>query len=390
MKLSYKSTMFACFTGYIVQAIVVNFIPLLFITFQNTYQIPFSQITLLITINFCVQLCVDLLATFFVDRIGYRRAIVLAMACAALGLILLTILPDIMQPFVGILIAVITFAVGGGLMEVLVSPIVEGCPTDNKETTMSLLHSFYCWGYVGVVLISTVFFAVFGIENWKILSLIWAMIPIMDGLLFLKVPIAPLHAEGERGMGVSQLCRNKMFWVFIIMMLCAGASEQAVGQWASAFAERGLGVTKTVGDLAGPLMFAALMGLSRVIYGKFGHRIHMDRFMMGSTALCIFSYLLTALSPLPVLSLIGCGICGFSVGIMWPGTLSKLPGAIPAGGTAAYALLALAGDMGCSAGATVVGFVTDSLNGDMQRGILTAIVFPVVLLICLLISRKKK
>ena len=388
MKPTYNTTIFACFVGYIVQAIVNNFAPLLFITFQNTYGIPLSQITLLVTINFCVQLLVDLLATLFVDRIGYRTSIVMAQVFSAAGLILMTILPGIMTPFAGILVSVIIYAIGGGIIEVLISPIMESCPTDNKEKAMSLLHSFYCWGHVGVVLLSTAFFGVFGIENWRMLACIWALVPIINSVLFWRTPIAPLIAEGEKSMTLLELFRSKVFWVLIIMMVCSGASEQAVSQWASAFAEVGLGISKTAGDLAGPMTFAILMGSARAIYGKYGDKIDIHKFMTGSAILCIGAYLLTALAPMPFLSLVGCAVCGFSVGIMWPGTFSKAASALPVGGTAMYALLALAGDLGCSSGPTLVGFVSNAMGGNMKAGILVAMVFPVVMLMCLMRGRK--
>ena len=388
MKPTYKTTIFACFVGYIVQAIVNNFAPLLFITFQNTYQIPLSQITLLVTINFCVQLLVDLLATLFVDKIGYRTSIVMAQIFSAAGLILMTVLPGIMTPFAGILVSVIIYAIGGGIIEVLISPIMESCPTDNKEKAMSLLHSFYCWGHVGVVLLSTAFFGVFGMENWRVLACIWAIVPIINGVLFWKTPIAPLIAEGEKSMTLPELFRSKVFWVLIIMMVCSGASEQAVSQWASAFAEVGLGISKTAGDLAGPMTFAILMGSARAIYGKYGDKIDIHKFMTGSAILCIGAYLLTALASMPFFSLVGCAVCGFSVGIMWPGTFSKAASALPVGGTAMYALLALAGDLGCSSGPTLVGFVSNAMGGNMKVGILVAMVFPVVMLMCLMRGRK--
>lgn len=341
MQQKYQKTIYACFVGYIVQAIVNNFVPLLFLTFEKSYHIPLSQITMLITINFGIQLLVDLLSAGFVDRIGYRVSVVLAHVFAAVGLVGLVLLPEIMpNAFAGLLIAVFIYALGGGLIEVLISPIVESCPTDNKEKAMSLLHSFYCWGHVGVVLLSTVFFGIFGIANWKILACIWALIPVINAFVFAKAPIAPLIEEGESGMTMLDLCKSKVFWVMMLMMLCAGASEQAVSQWASTFAEKGLGVTKTIGDLAGPMTFAILMGSSRAFYGKFGHKIDLDRFMLGSSVLCIFSYLLIAASPIPFLSLVGCGICGLSVGIMWPGTFSKASVALKNDGTAMFALLA--------------------------------------------------
>lgn len=382
MQNQYNKTITACFVGYIVQAIVNNFTPLLFLFFQRQYQIPLAEITLLVTFNFGIQLLVDLLSVGFVDRIGYRTSMVLAHFLAATGLILLTVLPEILpSPFIGILIAVMIYALGGGLLEVLVSPVVEACPSDNKEKAMSMLHSFYCWGHAGVVLISTLFFFLFGIENWKILALIWALIPIGNAFVFTKVPIAPLIEEGESGMKLKDLLRLKVFWILLIMMICAGASEQAVSQWASTFAEKGLGITKTAGDLAGPMAFAILMGLSRLFYGKYGDRINLDRFMMFSSILCILAYLGIALSPIPQVSLIACAVCGLSVGIMWPGTFSKASAALPKGGTALFALLALGGDVGCSGGPTLVGMVSGALGDNLKMGVLAGIIFPTLLLI---------
>jgi len=388
MKMNYRTTIIACFVGYIVQAIVNNFVPLLFITFQNQFAIPLSQITLLVTFNFGVQLLVDLLSPLFVDRIGYRASIVLAHVCSAAGLILLTVLPGLMDPFAGILIAVMVYAIGGGIIEVLISPIMESCPTDNKETAMSLLHSFYCWGHVGVVLLSTLFFALAGIQNWRFLACAWAVVPVLNAFVFLKTPIAPLLSEGEKGMPIAQLFASKTFWVLMLMMLCAGASEQAVSQWASAFAEKGLGLSKSLGDLAGPMAFAILMGSSRAFYGKYGERIHLDKFMLFSTVLCAASYLLISLAPHPLLSLAGCAVCGLSVGIMWPGTFSKAAAALRSGGTAMFALLALAGDMGCSGGPSLVGFASGLAGDNLKIGILFALVFPILMILCLKMNKK--
>ena len=387
--LTYRHTVIACFIGYVVQAIVNNFVPLLFITFQNTYGIPLSRITLLVTFNFAVQILTDLVAARYIDRIGYRAGMVLAHVFSALGLAGLTVLPEMMDPFAGILLAVMIYAVGGGLLEVLVSPVMESCPTDNKEAAMSLLHSFYCWGHVGVVLISTVFFSLAGIQNWKILALVWALIPLCNSLIFRKTPMASLMEEGEQSMTFGQLFRNKTFWWLLIMMVCSGASEHSVAEWASAFAEKGLGISKTLGDLAGPMSFAVCMGIARVIYGKYGEHIPLEKFMKGSTLLCIAAYLLISLSPRPFLSLVGCGICGLSVGIMWPGSFSTAAASLRNGGTAMFALLALAGDLGCGGGPTLVGFVSDALGDDMKLGILAAIVFPVVMAVCLF-GRKKQ
>ena len=381
MKYSYDSTMRACFTGYIVQAIVNNFVPLLFLTFQRTYHIPLQQITLLVTFNFGIQLLTDLLSVAFVDRMGYQASMVLAHILSALGLICLTVLPEWMgHSFAGILISVIVYAVGGGLLEVLVSPVVEACPSTHKEKAMSMLHSFYCWGHVGVVLFSSIFFKLAGIENWKLLAVLWAVIPILNALVFTRVPIAPVLPEGEEGMTIGTLFQNRTFWLLFVMMICAGASEQSVSQWASLFAEKGLGISKTAGDLAGPMAFAVLMGASRAFYGNYGEKINLDRFMAVSSVLCILSYLCLVFMPVPVLSLAGCALCGLSVGIMWPGTFSRASKALPAGGTALFALLALGGDIGCSGGPTLVGMVSGMCKGNLKIGILAALIFPVLLL----------
>lgn len=391
MQKNYQKTMYACFIGYIVQAIVNNFVPLLFLTFESTYGIPMSQITTLITINFGIQLIVDLLSTGFVDKIGYKTSILIAHIASALGLLGLVILPDLLpNAYAGLLIAVSIYALGGGLIEVLISPIMESCPTDNKEKAMSLLHSFYCWGHVGVVLLSTLFFRCFGIENWKILTCVWVLIPIINVVIFTGSPIAPLIEEGESGMTMKELFRNKMFWILMLMMVCSGASEQSVSQWASTFAEKGLGVSKTIGDLAGPMAFAILMGSARAFYGKFGDRMDLDRFMVGSGVLCMISYLCISLSSSPVVSLVGCAICGLSVGIMWPGTFSKASATLQNGGTAMFALLALAGDLGCSGGPTLVGYVSSVASENLKRGILAAIIFPILLIVGIVLTKSKK
>jgi len=388
MEKNYNKTIVSCFVGYIVQAIVNNFVPLLFLIFQRSYGIPLAQITLLVTINFGVQLLVDIASVTFVDRIGYRASLILAHVFAALGLLMLTVLPELFNNhFAGILCAVITYAVGGGLLEVLVSPVMESCPSENKEKAMSMLHSFYCWGHVGVVLISTVFFRLFGIENWKILAMLWALVPIYNITALVKAPMASLLKEGETGHSIKELFGMKIFWVLLIMMICAGASEQAVSQWASTFAEKGLGISKMAGDLAGPMAFAVLMGLSRVFYGKYGDRIDLDRFMIGSSVLCIASYLCIAIVPSPVISLIGCAVCGLSVGIMWPGSFSKAAAILPRGGTAMFALLALGGDVGCSSGPTLVGVVSSAFSDNLKLGILAGIIFPAMLLFGIMACR---
>lgn len=390
IRTNYNHTLYASYTGYITQAVVNTFIPLLFLTFQSTYQIPIDKITLLVTVNFAIQLTVDLLSAKFVDKIGYQVCIVAAHLFAAAGLIGLATLPDCFpDPFAGLLTSVCLYAVGGGLIEVLISPIVEACPTERKAAAMSLLHSFYCWGCVLVILLSTLFFSLAGIQNWRILSLLWAALPLFNALYFTQVPIATLE-EMHETIPLGKLLSKKVFWVLALLMVCAGASELAMSQWASAFAESGLHVSKAVGDLAGPCLFAVLMGVSRVLYAKWSERVNLPHAMFICGLLCICSYLLASFSPFPILSLVGCGICGFSVGILWPGTFSLAAVKCPGGGTAMFALLALAGDVGCSVGPTLVGFVSGNASGGLHTGLLFAVLFPALLLIGIFLLRRVK
>ena len=376
---SYEHTIYASYIGYITQAIVNNFAPLLFLTFASDYALSLDKITLITTINFAVQLLVDLLSAKFIDKIGYRTAVVAAHVFSAAGLIGMAVLPGLLgNAYTGILIAVICYAIGGGIIEVLISPIVEACPTEKKEAAMSLLHSFYCWGHVAVVLLSTAFFTLFGIENWKIMAVLWAIIPILNCFYFMVVPIYPI-VSGHEKMSVAGLFKQKIFWLLIIVMICAGASEQAMSQWASAFAESGLQVSKTVGDLAGPCAFAVLMGTARALYGKYSDKLPLQKMMMGSGVLCIICYLIAVFAKNPIVGLIGCALCGFSVGIFWPGTFSIAALKLPTAGTALYAFMALAGDIGCSGGPTVVGMVANACDNNLKPGLLVAIIFPVVI-----------
>lgn len=384
----WRHTQYASYLGYITQAVVNNLAPLLFLIFQEVYRIPLEQITLLVTVNFCVQLSVDMLSTRFVDKIGYRPCIVAAHFFAAAGLAGLGVFPRLLpDPFAGLLAAVFLYAIGGGLIEVLISPIVEACPTENKASVMSLLHSFYCWGSVGVILLSTLFLGAFGKGAWTVLALLWALLPLFNAFWFWRVPIARLTEEGE-ALPLSKLFSQKLFWIFAALMVAAGACELSMSQWASAFAESGLGVSKTVGDLAGPCFFAVLMGCARVVYAKVGHKLNLLNAQWMCGLLCVVAYLMTALSTIPVLALLGCGLCGFSVGILWPGTFSVAARYLPKGGTAMFALLALFGDLGCTGGPTLVGFVSGIFGGELKMGLLAAVVFPMLLILAVLVCKR--
>ena len=385
---NYRKTLIACYLGFITQAITGNFAPLLFLTLHREFQISLGQIALIPTVFFLTQLAVDLFCARFVDQIGYRVSVVASAVCAAAGLAGLAVLPDLTaDPFAGVLICVFVYAVGSGLIEVLCSPIVEACPFERKEAVMSLLHSFYCWGSVGVVALSTLFFAVFGMARWRVLALLWALVPLYNCFNFATCPIETLVDEGK-GLSIGALFRLPLFWTAIVLMVCAGASELAMGQWASAFAESALGLSKTVGDLLGPCLFAVSMGLCRLIYGKWGEKIPLRSFMIGSGLLCLGCYLASSLSPAPVLGLLGCIVCGFSVGILWPGTISISSKRIPLGGTAMFALLAMAGDLGGAIGPALVGWVSQAGGDDLRAGLRAGCVFPVVLIVSLVLLGK--
>lgn len=380
--LSYKHTIVACCIGYIVQAVVCNFAPLLFVTLSQEFNISLSKITFLITITFFVQLAVDMLSARYVDKLGYKASLVLAHVLSAVGFVLLGCLPYWMNAYIGLLISVVVYSIGSGLLEVLVSPVVEACPTSNKKGMMSLLHSFYCWGAVLVILLSTAFFAAFGRENWRILAVLWAILPAFNCVYLLFVPVNPPVEPVEKA-PVRSFAKSRIFFLCVLLMMAAGASEQAMSQWASAFAETGLQVSKTVGDLAGPCLFAALMGTARVVYSLISEKVNLVKYMSVCGCLCILSYLLASLSADPVVALIGCGLCGFSVGVLWPGTISIAAGNIKQGGTALFAFLAFAGDMGCTVGPTVIGLISDGV-GSVKKGLIYALVFPVILLLCLM------
>ena len=376
---NYKKTKAACYLGFITQAIAANFAPLLFLKFHRDYNISLGNIALISTFFFFTQLLVDLFCAKYVDRIGYRTCIVASEVCSAAGLMGLAFLPEILpSPFAGIILSVILYAIGSGLIEVLGSPIVEACPFENKEATMSLLHSFYCWGSVGTILVSTVFFLLFGIDSWKWLAILFALIPTINIYNFATCPIESLVEDGE-GMGIRKLFSNPLFLIAIMMMVCSGASELAMAQWASAYAESALGFSKAVGDIAGPCMFAVTMGISRVLFGKAGDKMNLNKFMIGSGILCFICYLLASFSNNPLVGLAGCIVCGFSVGIMWPGTISISSKAFPTGGTAMFALLAMAGDLGGSIGPAIVGAVADRFQGSIYIGMRIGLLFPITL-----------
>ena len=392
MKLTFKHTQLACYLAYISQAITTTFLPLLFVRLGTEYGFSLTKLTVLITITFFTEIFIDAFCPVFIKKIGYRNGMIFANICAVIGTAGLAVFPFIFKnPYIGFVLCDIFYAVGGGFDEVLVSPIVEACPTKNKARAMALLHSFYCWGCAAIVLFSTIFFRFAGMDNWRLLAVLWAIIPLFNIFLFRFVPIRTL--EEEKGSGkFSDMLKNPLFWLMLIIMICAGASELSMSQWASAFAETGLQVSKTIGDLLGPCAFAILMGLSRVIYSRIDDKTDITKILIVGAIVCIGAYLLAALSGNAIVSLIGCALCGIAVAPMWPGAFSIASKEIPKASTTMFASFALAGDLGCTVGPSIVGFVSGS-NDNIAKGLLSSVIFPAAMIICLLFVRiinKKK
>lgn len=388
MKLTHRSTIIAGFFGYITQSITLNFSSLLYVTFGRQYGLSYSEISSLIVICFLAQLLTDTVATKFPQIFKPRPTVVLAQLVAALGVAGFGFLPKLLPPYAALAVAVILSGFGSGLVEVMVSPVVEACPTKRKSAIMCLLHSFYCWGHVLVVLLSLLYFSIFGVEKWEYLAYLWALVPLCDMVLFCFVPLFETESE-ESKKQPHAFMQNKTFWLIFLVMLGGGASELAMSQWASAFAETALGISKTLGDFLGPCLFAVFMGTARLIYAKVSYRITLNRFMTASCVLCVFSYVLAALAPVPALSFVGCALCGLSVGIMWPGSISYAKELIPTGGVSMFALLALGGDIGCLLGPPSVGVIAEIFGNDLRVSFLFSAVFPALMLLVLIILARK-
>ena len=399
MTITYKQTKIACYLGYITQAIVNNLAPLLFVTFNRDFGIGLSKLGTLVVVNFIIQISVDLLSTQIISKIGMRGACLLAHMMSVAGLVLMGTLPMMLNnTFTALIIALVCCAVGGGLIEVIISPVIEAVPSENKASQMALLHSFYSWGQVAVVLLSTLYFVTIGIDKWFILPVIFAAIPFLNIFLFIKAPLAQLVEDG-REMNIPSLIKTRILWIMLLFMVCSGASEMAISQWSSLLAELGLGISKTLGDILGPCLFAFLMGISRMLFGFKVNDKNLKQSLMICALGCVLSFALVAFSKVPMLSLIGCGLSGFFVGVMWPGIYSLSSSILPKGGTSMFMLLALAGDIGCSSGSGLVGYVSDivkrkghsifesivSFSDNTQLGLKTGIIismaFPLVLFI---------
>lgn len=405
---TYRNTTYACYRGYMTQAIINNLAPLLFIIFQTNFSISYEKLGQLVLFNFATQLLTDLWATKYADHFGYRKCMVAAHALSTLGLLSLGILPFLMpSTFFALAFSVSLYAIGGGLLEVIVSPIIEALPNDNKEASMSLLHSFYCWGQMAVVLLSTFLLWIVGRDLWFLLPILWSLFPLYNLFKFLHVPLLPLVKEGQ-GMKLKELFSFPSFYLVLLLMLCAGISELTMSQWSSLFAEKGLQIPKLFGDLLGPGLFALFMAIGRTIYGYLGDCLPIKASMFVCGLLCILTYLVTVFSPLPILALLSCSFCGFTVSLMWPGTFSLASAAFPRGGTMMFGLLAVCGDLGGSFGPWLAGKISDTVQTTgrsldfwagssldleqigLRSGLLAAALFPMLMVICLLLFRVKK
>ena len=390
MRFKNRLTLYACYLGYISQAIINSLLPLLFVILQENFRLSVTQIGFMVTYNFIIQILVDLIAVKYADRIGYRRCMVIAHIASAVGVAGLSVFPFILpNPYAGLLICITVYAMGGGLIEALVGPIVQALPLERKESAVNILHSFYCWGHAAVVILTTLFFKSAGTNNWRLLCLLWAIVPACNLILCSICPMYQLESDSESS-GIRGMFSNKRYLLFVLLMICAGAAEHAMVQWSSFFAEEGLQITKAVGDLLGPCMFALLMGTSRAVYGAFGDRFPLQKVLILAGLVCVGSYLLAVFSPIPIISLIGCGFCGLSVGLMWPGAFNLCAKFCPNGTTAMFAFLAVAGDLGCSAGPSVVSAVAAAFNGQIKAGLLVASVFPLILSVGIFTLHRQK
>lgn len=393
MKFTFKHTKLACYSSYMSSAVAINFPPILFIFFHKQFGLSLIDLGALISLNFGVQMITDIIGASIIDKkITCKQAAVTADALVAIGLLLLGVLPQIMSTkFLALIIATVVYSVGCGLLEVIISPIIEAIPEDGKASNMALLHSFYCWGQMVAILFSTLLLFIIGNHNWWIISILWAIVPAFASLLFSKVPVNTLPKE-EKKSAIS-LFKNKIFLLFLLLMTASGAAEIAVAQWASMFVETALGVSKTTGDLLGPCMFALLMGISRVIYAKYSEKLNLSNYIAFCGILCIISYLVMVFVPDKYIALAAVGVVGFSVGIMWPGTLSLVSLKFPLGGTVMFAYLAIFGDIGCTTGPALAAAVSENavlLGSPLKAGILACVVFPATVVVLTLLLKKMR
>ena len=402
---SYKSTIAACYIGSFVQAIIVNTTPILFIPLREQFGLTFQQMGLLVLINFISQVGCDILFSNAIDKYGFRRFVVAAHGLAVVGLVLFAASPLLFdRPFAGFVTATIIFSGSGGLLELLLSPIVNAIPTDEKAGAMSVLHSFYSWGQAAVILLTTVLLFVFGRAWWQWIILIWTLVPLFNFFFLMRVPFAPNVPEEQR-QGMDKILLKPFFIAALATILCGAAAELCISQWASAYLEEAMRLPKVVGDVGGVCLFAVMMGVGRLFYGMYGKKINVSLMMLIGTVGAAACYITVALSGTAVLSLLACGLCGLCVSLLWPGTLVVASEHYPLAGAWMFAILA-AGDIGASAGPWLMGVVAEQahrlpfLSGLLTQGMspdqlglraamLVSALFPIIAFFCLRWMRKR-
>lgn len=405
---SYGLTKVACYIGYVVQAVVNNLLSLLFVIFNaQPYNISLEKLGSIIFINFAAQLFIDYISVFFTSRFGYKKCVVFAQATSVVGFVLLGFLPRVIEPYFGILFSILFLAVGSGLIEVLISPIIEALPSDNKASNMSFLHSFYCWGQVLTVIGTTALVFALGNDKWFYIPFVWSIIPFINTLLFTRCDILELENNSAHSSALS-LLKNKSVYKYMVFMFCAGASEITMVQWSSFFVEKGFGTEKWLGDLIGPCLFAVLMGIGRIGYGILGKKVSLERLLCYFSALCFVCYLVVALSNNGIICALGCAVCGLSVSVMWPGVISLSAEKFHSSGTAIFSLMAMLGDIGCAVGPWILGLIAEyafdynlgrhlisalninSTQSNMQLGFLICSIFPLIMFLFFVISAVKR
>lgn len=409
MKNTFTRTKIACYTVNVSMSVVGNLSPLLFITFHDLYGISYSLLGLLVLVNFCTQLCIDLIFSFFSNKFNIPLVLRVMPALTLAGLALYALAPVIFPSavYLGLVLGTILFSVSGGLAEVLISPVIAAIPADNPEREMSKLHSVYAWGVVAVILFGTLFLLAFGQQNWQWLTVTLMLIPLLAFVAFLRAEI-PQMQSGEKSSGSVGQLKNKTLWLCVVGIFLGGASECTMAQWASGYLEQALSIPKVWGDIFGVALFSLTLGLGRSLYAKFGKNAE-KILLLGSIGAAV-CYLVAALSNVAVLGLSACALTGLCVSMLWPGSLIVSSERIPDGGVFVYALMAAGGDLGGSVGPQLVGLITDGVAASpfaselaaslnltaeqigMKCGMLVGAVFPLlaIAVFSVMLKTKKK
>lgn len=356
---SYQLTTISCFVGIFCQAVSSNITAILFIPLMTLYGLSYVHLGLLVGINFTTQVLVDIIASRLVDRYGFRVFVLPSDILAVIGLVLFGLTPVLFDNILtGLVFSTIIFSASCGLQEVMLSPIVNAIPHNDKGPAMALMHSFYAWGQVATIIITTLFLFFFGIENWQVIVFLWALVPLVNFFMFLAAPFPGVIHENQR-MTMRDLILKPFYLVALLAIMGGAATELVMNQWSSTFSEKVLELPKVTGDILGMCGFAVFLGLGRVLYGRYGSKINMNNVLVGSAAAAVVCYIAVAISPLPAISLAACAVCGLAASLLWPGTLVITAEKYPLAGAWIFAILAAAGDIGAASGPFAAGVITD-------------------------------